>query len=239
MSRSTELGRLVIAWGPEAHNYSRLVRRDPYETIFGFIDYHAGAINNDPDPFSSIFFGAAVKALLAGKLVVLTDGVFADPRRRKLVEQAFQRVFPGLVVEQRQLGDDPDLVGTEPAEQGIVIDNDVYGEGDMSSNESIIVESQATRDALIAALTSAAVRMMSVGEDGQEYGDVEARTNDGNEIYTPNYVSEVTLDEMGNPGFYIDCKGAIEPPMGERFRQILTEELQRRGIRSAHIRTPD
>ena len=40
--------------------------------------------------------------------------------------------------------------------------------------------------------------MMSVGEDEQEYPDGEP----SDDICTPNYSSEVTLDENGNPGFY-------------------------------------
>ena len=62
---------------------------------------------------------------------------------------------------------------------------------------------------------------------------------DGFDVYTPNYVSDVTVDENGSPGFYVDCKGAIEPPMAVRFRQILVEELMRHHVTSAHVRVAD
>lgn len=237
MAKPAALGRLFIAWGPEARDYSRLLRNDPYETFFGFINFHAGAINNDPDPFASAFFGAAVKALLGGKQVVLTDQVFSDPARRNVVQRAFQRVFPDLVIEQRYLGEDARHVEVAPGRPDVVIDDDVYAEGEMSSNESIVVESDAPRVAVVEALTRAAERMMTVGDDGLER-DGAAR-GDSDATYTPNDVSDVMVDEDGNPGFSIDCKGAIEPPMQAAFRQILVEELSRGGVTPARVRTPD
>ena len=239
MTVRTRLGRLVIAWGPYSRDHAQhrepfdVLRKEPSEVLYLFPGFHAWAVNDDPDPFASRYFGAVLKALLEGNPVVLTDEVFVDPRRRRHVERAYQRVFPDLVVDHAYLGD-----GSGPVpgpEDGIVIDDDVYEEGEEGSNESILVESDASRDVLVAALASAAERMMGVGEDGQEYSDDVALIGD-EQVYTPNYFSDVTIDKDGNPGFYIDCKGGIEPPMAAKFRQVLVEELMRHGVVSAHVR---
>lgn len=37
----------------------------------------------------------------------------------------------------------------------------------------------------------------------------------------------------------MDCKGAIEPPMAVKFREILVEELMGHGITRAHVSVPD
>lgn len=240
MPTKRRLGRLIISWGPQpAHGPERFeriyaLRKDVHETLHGFSDFHTYALNDDPDPFASRYFGVAVKTLLAGKTVVLTDGAFDDPRRRDIVERAFRQTLPDLVVNQVGPGEQG---APRPPHQGIVFDEDVYGEGDTGSNESIVVESHAQTDVLVLALRRAAQRMMLVGENGNEYGDVERPAKEG--VYTPNYVSEVTVDQNGNPGFYIDCKGGIEPPMAARFRQILMEELNRSQVFFAHIRVPD
>lgn len=84
----------------------------------------------------------------------------------------------------------------------------------MSSNETIVVESTAPTVEVVAALTRASERIMLVGEDGREHREDELGDG-GVGVYTPNYVSDVTCDESGRPGFYIDCRGAIEPEMAE------------------------
>lgn len=230
---------LVIVW-PESE--FRLFRSDGLAAIrqhtkaqhtFSVISFHQGAVNDDPDPFSSRHFGQAVNWLLKGSTVVLSDPAFEDPQRRRLVERAFKRTFPKLTVEQLRVADEAIVSDQVDVEHGITVDYEVYADGDMASNESIVVESQAPREVLVKALTRAAERMMNVGDDGREYEDVAAL-----EVYTPNYVSDVTVDDKGNPGFYIDCKGGIEPPMAARFREILVEELTRAGISSAHVRVP-
>jgi hypothetical protein len=245
MARRTKLGRLAIAWGPDSHE-AELLRAHydaftdgPFGGLAVFIGFHMNA-DSDPDPFASAFFGSVSKALVAGTPVVLTDGVFDDPQRRRHVERAFRRVFPELVIEHVELGGGPALAAADEANTGIVIDDDVYREGDFgSSNETIVVESGAPLDDVLAALSNAANRMMSVGEDGQDHDVDGALSGTAIEVYTPNYVSDVTVNDDGEPGFYIDCKGAIEPPMADRFRQILAEELSRRGVHSAHVRVPD
>jgi hypothetical protein len=107
VSREKELGRLLIAWGPgvsSGETYAEHCRRFPHEYLSIFHSYHANAINHDPGPFASMYFGAIVKDLVAGHPVVIDDPVFSDPKRRRLVEQAFRRTFPDLVVEQVQVG---------------------------------------------------------------------------------------------------------------------------------------
>ena len=71
-----------------------------------------------------------------------------------------------------------------------MIDDDVYDDGDITSNETVVVESTASVTTVVAALTSAAERMMLVGEDGREDEKHELDA-DGFEVYTPNYVSAV------------------------------------------------
>ena len=69
------------------------------------------------------------------------------------------------------------------------------------------------RVSVILALTRAANRMLWVDEDGQEHTRLEFLRNPQSEIYTPNYVSDVSVHADGNLGFYIDCKGVIQPRM--------------------------
>lgn len=242
MPTNRRLGRLIISWGPqpadgpERFERIRALRKDVHEPLHTFDDFHAHALNDDPDPFASRYFGQAVKKLLSRRTVVLTDGAFDDPRRRDVVERAFRQTLPDLTVD--QVGPGEQGAPREP-HQGIVFDEDVYGEDDTGSNESIVVESHARSDVVVLALQRAAERMMSVGENGNEYGEIDRPPKDGDtEVYTPNDVSDVTVDRNGNPGFSIDCKGAIEPPMAERFRQIISEELHRSQVLFARVRTP-
>ncbi|GAB3669263.1 hypothetical protein GCM10027596_41230 [Nocardioides korecus] len=186
-----------------------------------------------------------MEALLKGYIVILIDGVFDNHQRRSKVELAFQRTFPDLAIDHVQVGGGAELGRSD---EQILVDGDVYENGDDGSNERIVVESEADRHELRTALHRASVRMMRVDEDGREYPDLAViHTGSGMAsvdaddagVYTANYVSGIVEDEDGNPGFYIDCKGAIEPPMGAKFRQILVEEFRKRGISSAHVRTAD
>ncbi|QCX26192.1 hypothetical protein FC770_02175 [Nocardioides jishulii] len=178
-----------------------------------------------------------VRTLLDGRNVLVTDRSFEDPERRDLVAEAFRRTLPGLVVDQVTMGG-----GAPPAEPapnphpGIVIDADVYGDAEWSSHERIVVTADAPREVLVAALEKAAYRMTFVGDNGRVYEDVvDAEMED---VYTPDWFSEVKVDERGDAGFYIDCNGAIEDPMAARFKEILVEELVRAGIERAHVRVP-
>ena len=250
MARQRSLGKLFIVWGPDAiadledldvmrKPNTDAFRRNPDDVVSWIKGFHGKTRADDPDPFDSMFFGYAAKGLLIGRPVVLLDRRFEDPRSRRKAAKAFSRVFPDLDVEHRQLGGQPTPAsGADGPDQGIVIDDDVYDDGDITSNETIVVESTAPVTTVVAALTSAAERMMLVGEDGREYTERELDA-DGFEVYTPNYVSAVTFYEGGDPGFYVDCKGAIEPAMATQFRQVLIEELQRHGVTSAHVRVPD
>lgn len=237
------MGKLFIAWGPgidrdlDPHFSDRFTDHWA-EGISMYLDFHASAINNDSDPFASRYFGDIVKTLTSGQKVVVMDRTFDDPKRRRLVERAFQRAFPDLIIEQVKVGGEPELGGLDEVMKGIVIEDDVYAEIATGSNEYVVVESDASNDVLVAALAKAAERMMSVGEDGREY-DAEALSRGDIDIYTPNSVSDVSVDENGNPGFYVDCKGAMERPMASRFRQILLQELEQHGVASALVRVPD
>src|SRR5690606_15402657 len=125
------------------------------------------------------------------KTVVVTDSVFDDDRRRRFVEGAYRVVLPDLLVEHLYLDAAPAVSPILAAHPGIAIDDDVYGQGPHASHESIRVTADAPRDALVAALTAAGDRMMSVGDDGREYGDVDEADEAG--VYTPNWVSDVTV----------------------------------------------
>lgn len=228
-------GRLVIAWGPGVHKgrWTRLAfetfwKSGPTHTpIKTFHDFHSAAVPDDDDPFASVYFGRVVKELLSGFLVVLTDPAFEDRQRRRAVERAFKFAFPEWSVSHVQLG------GNVAPPQGIVIDDDVYRARGGFSNEHVVVEtSDAPQVVLVAALQAAAQRMMRVDDDGREHDVAE------DELGAANYVSEVTIDTWGRPGFYIDCKGGIEPPIADRFRAILVEELKRREVVSAILGMP-
>ncbi|WP_239456343.1 hypothetical protein [Nocardioides solisilvae] len=232
--------RLVLLWGPDAQQTTTLTRsadallaevEGPHVLVQHF---HAGALEDNPHPFASRFFGAVVWTLLEQGTVLLSDSVFEDEDRRALVERCFTRTLPGLVVEHVRLESAESVLRRE--HPGLVLDDDVYGEGEHASHESVVVTSEAPQETLVAALGAAAARMTCVGEDGREYADVEEAATKG--VYTPNYVSDVEVDERGRVGFYLDCKGAIEPPMAARLRQVLLEELVRHGVTRAHVRVP-
>lgn len=175
MSRKSPLGRLLIAFGPEVNDRNLLYqhvgrfRTAPHQTTSLFPDFHAGAYDDNPDPFTSRYFGRAVEALLKGYIVILTDGVFDDQRRRSTVELAFQRTLPDLSIDHVQVGGGAEI--SRPDER-IVFDGDVYGDGYNGSNERIVVESDADRFVLRSVLFSAAQRMLRVGDGGREYPDL-------------------------------------------------------------------
>lgn len=111
------------------------------------------------------------------------------------------------------------------------IEDGVFGWADEHmtiSHESIVVTGSPPVSALIEALNRVALRFMHVDETGVEHGpEVEIsapRGPDGEELYTPNYVSTPTETPAG-VHLYVDCKGVIDPRMQRRFLQILDEEL--------------
>jgi hypothetical protein len=112
--------------------------------------------------------------------------------------------------------------------------------GSVNGEVVVVIGSQPPQ--ITNALTSAGARFMDVNESGHEYTAAELngpeQTDDeGVELYTPNYVSEVTA-ASGGLSIYVDCKGEISTPMGARFRAILIEELQRAGVIEARIFSP-
>ena len=111
------------------------------------------------------------------------------------------------------------------------IADDVFGWGDeydTYSNERILVRGAFPPDDGIDALLRAAARFMLVDETGVEHPpgawDVVPHDEDGDELYTPNYVSDPE-PVPGGLRLYVDCKGVIDPRMRARFLQILREEL--------------
>lgn len=240
--------RLVIVRGPGTDDPRRFMHL--IDTLLdagaelGLVtrDFHPDAPGDDP--VAGPRFDAALEALRRSQTVVLAGRAFDDPQRRARVEQAFRHELPDLVVEHVEVVAEtahPAGPTTHPSggaadpRPGIVIDDDVYGlSPHYSSYETISVTADAPRKVLVRALTRAGRRMMSVGEDGLEYADVEKAYMQ--DIYTPNWVADVEVDDRGAAGFYIDCKGAIETPMAEKFKQILAEELVRAGIERAHVR---
>lgn len=238
MTNLVDGGRLIIAFGQEATepwSFQRVRRAD--EAFLTLHDFHAFALNDDSDPFASRYFGLAIKALIGGRVVMLTDSVFDDPRRRRRVRDAFEAALPRLTVDEFRFADGLAERALDTGQvDGILLDDDVYSLGPHGgSNETIAVQSTAPTQLLVTALSAVAARMMTVGEDGREGYDGDSPNEGDEEIYTPNYVSDVRIDEQGSVGFYIDCKAGIEPPMAHRFRQILVEELQAHGVDSAHV----
>lgn len=93
------------------------------------------------------------------------------------------------------------------------------------------------REAAPLGLAAAAQRFMIVGEDGRWYPDGIPDAPAGEEIYTPNYASDVTLGALG-PWLYLDCKSYIAPPMAQTLKRILAEELERAGVTDARVEVP-
>jgi hypothetical protein len=113
----------------------------------------------------------------------------------------------------------------------VQIAEDVFAWNDESStsNERFLVTGSFSEADGIAALERVADRLMCVDDAGIEHtpearyaGDIVG--DDGEMRYTPNYVSTPTPQD-GGLLMNVDCKGAIEPPMGRRFLEILREEL--------------
>ena len=105
-----------------------------------------------------------------------------------------------------------------------------------SSNESILITGSFSDAAGVAALNRFAKRAMNVDERGAEHRDVYASPpldQSGETLYTPNYVADPVVTARGIR-LYVDCKGAIEPPMRARFISILREELASLG--DVHVR---
>jgi hypothetical protein len=113
----------------------------------------------------------------------------------------------------------------------VQIDDAVFAwnEENSTSNERILVTGSFSDADGIAALERLADRLMCVDDAGVEHtpearyaGDIVG--DDGEMRYTPNYVSTPTPRD-GGLAMNVDCKGAIEPPMAQRFRELLHEEL--------------
>jgi hypothetical protein len=119
----------------------------------------------------------------------------------------------------------------------IEVDPRVFGDrdDDWGSYENVIIVGPSDLAAAVRALAQAGDRFYSIAEDGRELTPEEADAEAG-EIYTPNYVSDIRMAARG-PWCYVDCKGAISPPMRERMIAVLVEELERRGV-SARVEVP-
>ena len=109
-----------------------------------------------------------------------------------------------------------------------------------SSGETVIVVG-APSGAVVDALTASATRFMLVDELGHEYTSEEydnlPEVAAGEELYTPNYVSNPTPVD-GGLSLYVDCKGEIAEPMRRTFIAILVEELERRHVSQARVYSP-
>ena len=111
----------------------------------------------------------------------------------------------------------------------ITIDSKVfaYNEDEGFSYETFAVAGEiegAAEEQVLTALNRTIDRLICVGEDGVEYPDQNAALTAG--VYTANYASEPRRTDNGIE-VYLDCKGAIEPPMEATLRRVLQEELER------------
>ena len=116
----------------------------------------------------------------------------------------------------------------------ITIDPDVFGWNamDQSSNETFVVSGDVERAAVLTAIERAALRFVTIDDDGHEHPDMEAAAAAGR--FTPGYVSDPVLTEEGIR-VYVDAKGGIDPPMAHALREVLREELER-VAGDAHVR---
>ncbi len=126
----------------------------------------------------------------------------------------------------------------EQARPEVVIDEGVLD----AESESFLVSSAAPESAVVAAIRRANDRFMLVDELGREHADGAAldaafEAHDGEDLYTPNYTADPVVTDAGVRG-YVDCKGGIDPAMGETMRRILREELRKLGA-TVHVREHD
>lgn len=110
-----------------------------------------------------------------------------------------------------------------------------------ADEEPFLVSSAAPESAVVAAIRRAD-RFMLVDGLGREHADgaaldVASEAHAEGDLYTPNYTADPVVTAAGVCG-YVDCKGAIEPAMGETMRRILREELRKLGA-SVHVREHD
>lgn len=121
----------------------------------------------------------------------------------------------------------------------IEVDQWVFAPSEKSRNhcnESVIVVGAADPGAAAMALRRAGGRFMAVAENGREFSEEDADEVGEEDLYTPNYVSEVRMAPRG-PWLYLDCKGWIAPPMRDTLVAILVEELDRAGV-SGRVEVP-
>lgn len=121
-----------------------------------------------------------------------------------------------------------------PAPPLVEMADDVFESSDdmESMAEYFVVSSSAPTRKVVAAVDRASERFMLVDENGVEHPDAagaDAARFEG--LYTPNYVATPRVTRHGVEG-YVDCKGVIEPAMGQRFRLILSDELAKLGTPS-------
>jgi hypothetical protein len=68
----------------------------------------------------------------------------------------------------------------------------------------------------------------------QPVSHTSAPDEDGNWLYSPNYVSD-PVPVSGGLRMCVDCKGSIDPRMRATFRQMLQEELATLGDDAAVV----
>jgi hypothetical protein len=114
----------------------------------------------------------------------------------------------------------------------VEIDADVftYQEELGYSNENFLVSGARDVQSVVTGLEAAGRRFLLVDQTGVEHPDREsavAAVEAG--LFTPNYVADPQVTEVGVE-MYVDCKGVIAPPMADKLRQVLREELEAAGI---------
>lgn len=149
-------------------------------------------------------------------------------------DEAFLRKVRERAESQRRGAAKPEPA---PAPQ-VVIDEGVLD----AESESFLVSSAAPESAVVAAVRRANDRFMLVDELGREHADgvaldVASEAHAEGDLHTPNYTAEPVVTDAGVRG-YVDCKGGIEPAMGETMRRILREELRKLGA-TVHVREHD
>ncbi|MCZ7438770.1 hypothetical protein O7598_20325 [Micromonospora sp. WMMC241] len=108
---------------------------------------------------------------------------------------------------------------------------DYHGTGDVTGQAFEVQVSAEPAEAARTALEAAALRFPLVNEIGvecEEYDD---------ELYTPNYVSDVR-DDVAGPWLGMDCKDGVMPLMARTDIRIVVEELRRAGATSGRIFSP-
>jgi hypothetical protein len=197
----------------------------------------------DPEQDGAMLWRIVAMEDLVVRVVVANGYAAAVPMLDELME-ARRRYRPSPGDRRRALPRTPmvrsDGTPEDPGDGalGIVLDPALFGplSSGIGMSEDVLVLTD-ERAAARRGVDAAGRRMLLVDETGHEHTSldtVEAALAAGQDLYTPNFVSEAIGNEAG-VRLLADVKGEDIPPIARRWRTILHEELIRAGVNHAHL----